>query len=78
MELWIRTQDKEKLLVVYELELDCYSANRKDYWTINNYGSTLGTYKSKERALEVLDEIQIEIENYVGTMAQIVYKMPQE
>lgn len=58
MELWIRSQDKEKLLVVGELELDCYNANKKDYWTVNNYGSALGTYKTKERALEVLDDIQ--------------------
>ena len=54
MELWIRSQDREYL---EKLE--------KIYLWKNSFGeykidgkSELGTYKTKERALEVLDEIQ--------------------
>lgn len=56
MELWIRSQDKKKLYNVRNLELDnletgiCYES--RDNFVL------LGKYKSKERALEVLDEIQ--------------------
>ena len=69
MELWIRSQNKEKLVKVNELSL--YDSNiLKNDFVLNdkpNYSSisiiandnyNLGSYKSKERALEVLDEIQ--------------------
>lgn len=69
MELWIRSQDKEVLTKVNNL---CYYT-RKDVaefiseeelskdiqhviWSPD--GSILGYYKTKERALKVLDEIQ--------------------
>jgi hypothetical protein len=69
MELWIRSQDKEDLLVVHNLglaykgkygfmdkigDIDGYCICE----FINDYHVKLGTYKTKERALEVLDEIQ--------------------
>ena len=73
--MWIRTQDKETLLNVNCI--DVYNLNKNE-WTIEACGNDLGTYNSKERALEVLDEIHDEISNYVGTMAQIVYEMPEE
>ena len=54
MELWIRSQDGEVLgkaeeIMIYQKEKQCEII-------INNY--TYGTYATKERALEVLDEIQ--------------------
>ena len=61
MELWIRSQDKELIQkvnigIMYLKDAtnrDCI-ANRD-----NETGfSILGTYRTKERALEVLDEIQ--------------------
>ena len=73
--MWIRTQDKETLLNVNCI--DVYNLNKNE-WIIEACGNDLGTYNSKERALEVLDEIHDEISNYVGTMAQIVYEMPEE
>lgn len=54
MELWIRSQDKEILLKVNELEIEANMIIAFD----NNKYQCLGTYKTKERALEVLDEIQ--------------------
>ena len=56
MELWIRSQDKTILtkinedIYVYD-NLDKTSTIKTDKWQ-------LGTYTTKERALEVLDEIQ--------------------
>ena len=62
MELWVRSQSKENLLKIKNLSIDnenkilgnLISDDNKsicDYWI-------LGTYKSKERALEIIDEIQ--------------------
>ena len=70
MDLYIRSQNKEKLVKVNELmafdsnilENDFVLNNNKpDYsnmYIIANDNYNLGTYKSKERALEVLNEIQ--------------------
>lgn len=54
MELWVRNQDKEILLKVNELEIE---TNMIIAFDGNKY-QCLGTYKTKERALQVLDEIQ--------------------
>lgn len=66
MNLWIRSQNKKALIKVNELFIvKCY----KDYMItdypvdypndgVTDLGINLGTYKTKERALEVLDEIQ--------------------
>lgn len=64
--MWIRTQNKESLVNV-----DNFSIVQDDYsyfYLINsdvgdNEYYELGEYKTKERALEVLDEIQKAIEN---------------
>ena len=56
--MWIRTQDKETLLNVNCI--DVYNLNKNE-WIIEACGNDLGTYNSKERALEVLDEIQKKI-----------------
>lgn len=57
MELWIRSQDKNILCEAIHFEL---SASKLSILGQNKayYGVVLGTYKSKKRALEVLDEIQ--------------------
>ena len=54
MELWVRSQDKEILLKVSELEIEINMIIAFD----GNKYQCLGTYKSKERALQILDEIQ--------------------
>lgn len=60
MELWIRSQDKTKLVkvdnIAYMDSSDDYEKEVHSLW--NDCKGILGTYKSKERALEVLDEIQ--------------------
>ena len=65
MELWIRSQDKKRLIKidnikVYEDSKDNYSDIRAVF---NDYELSLGEYKTKERALEVLDDISSKIKN---------------
>jgi hypothetical protein len=58
MELWIRSQDKEILTAVQHL--DIYEASiegEEECYVIEESGTDLGSYKSYQRALEVLDEI---------------------
>lgn len=59
MDLWIRSQDKTILIKVNSILID---DEQNSIYTNEQIGSsqltyTLGTYKSKERALEVLDDI---------------------
>ena len=66
--MWIRSQDKTVLVKVFDFRVDCcIGLDGENYIQGNldsNYDSyILGTYKSKERALEVLDEIQTYLEN---------------
>lgn len=59
MELWIRVQKNKQLnqglVKVEDLILEKYSANE---WSIRQSCDTLAIYKTEERALEVLDEIE--------------------
>lgn len=61
MELWIRSQDKEALMKVNNGVLYHQTEDMRDCIVINespSYYHIIGAYKTKERALEVLDEIQ--------------------
>ena len=68
MSIWVRSQDKEFLMKVDNinlgLDVDTNEPTRIFTFVDGTVTSfTLGTYKSKERALEVLDEIQAYLEN---------------
>ena len=54
MDLWIRSQDKETLCKVDDIHIE-----EQSLYTDTHLKICLGTYKTKERALEVLDEIQM-------------------
>ena len=60
MDLWIRSQRKERLCKTSNFVIR--EANKQGYYAIaeNRNKNTIeyGIYKTKERALEVLDEIQ--------------------
>ena len=87
MNLWIRSQDKESLVKVDNLYISvgnyiCYYVE-KGKEVPNTYyrpSGELGRYETKERALEVLDEIQEYIQHdcidrdFVAT----IYEMPKE
>lgn len=81
MNLWIRSQDKSYLMPIEDIISEFGGS-------LFYKGIILGDYKTKERALEVLDEIQKLIEpNYIRTFeykgyeeqpTTIVYEMPDE
>lgn len=91
MELWIRSQDKKmltKLDYIYLEPNNGLELQGGNHYMINK---SLGTYATKERALEVLDEIQKllmpiseykqEIDNLTinyKNIDTIVYEMPKE
>lgn len=80
MELWIRSQSKELLMKSPELRYNQKDNNHSilAYDTLGVY-RILGTYETKERALEILDEIQDLLQNaYVGGSNRVVYQMPKD
>ena len=58
MELWIRSQDKSLLIKVYNVFLNANYDNKRISTYDGDSNTTLGEYKTKERAIEVLDEIE--------------------
>lgn len=55
MNLWIRSQDGECLMKVDRLDIDYTNGTYKI--KAGGYQTTLAEYKSKTRALEILDEV---------------------
>lgn len=57
MKLWVRSQDKRTLINTRRIDVDDCNII---CWDEGEYASEvyMGLYKSKERALEILDEIQ--------------------
>lgn len=79
MELWIRSQDRESLRKIntgFYLKQDLSNYAKGEVIFIVSGGDKLGEYETKERALEVLDEIQEILET--RTVSQMVYEMPNE
>ena len=61
MELWIRSQDENNLIKVYDIWVDDTDRVDKGYVSImanSDFSFELGAYETKARAQEVLDEIQ--------------------
>lgn len=56
MELWIRSQNKKKLVKVNDVE-NTFDSTEGHFITDIN-GRILGKYDSNERCLEIMDEIQ--------------------
>ena len=91
MNLWIRSQDKMKLFKINNVCIT-FGDNTREYAIVYdepNGIEVLATYKTKERTLEVLDEIQRLIEDlqYIGYAIEKekfcgyrpnVYEMPKE
>lgn len=96
MDLWIRSQDRECLIKIENVYIDKRDFGNDDiqYYISTGTLTKLGTYKSKERALEVLDEIQERLINlqlvsleekgkarkdvYTRPYLECVYEMPKE
>ena len=56
MELWVRSQDKTNLYKIDNINID--DNDYSLYYQLSWGQVELGAYKTKERALQVLDEIQ--------------------
>lgn len=81
MELWIRSQKRDNLIKVDWLKMeetpDGYGC--KEYYICYRNERLLGSYKTKERALEVLDNIEKWITKTNENNQQvIIYEMPEE
>lgn len=73
MDLWIRSQDKKRIIKVEQLEIrEDISDTEEQIYSVcsinfkNTYGYNflrLGFYKTEKRALEILDKIQNRIVN---------------
>ena len=77
MELWIRSQDKTFLRKVNTIGI----VEGRDFWSIDeNLTVSFGKYKTKERAIEVLDEIQklLKTAELNDDINVIVYQMPEK
>jgi hypothetical protein len=78
MDLYVRSQNKDVLIKVNELVVESTEAGNK--WFISNYKldleskTYLGTYKTKQRCIEILDEIQETMELHKDF---VIYEMPQ-
>lgn len=83
MELWIRSQDKMNLVKVRQISVN-YQDNKQIianympelYENSGEYYEILGTYKTKERTIEVLDEIQDKMLN--GAFAKKINGLGEE
>lgn len=64
MNLWVRSQDKEVLTRVVDIWKD---TDKNEIWSKSSFATKncLGRYKTKERTIEVLDEIQNFMRNSV-------------
>lgn len=82
MELWIRTQDKMRLVKPNRLAIkrDSKTIGEGDYYIYESQNSLrYGTYTTKERTIEILNEIQDLLQNaYIGNASRIVYQMPKD
>ena len=98
MNLWIRSQDKERLIKVSNVQYtyrkgDLYSDVRSKHYIGTYYDNLeiLGEYTTKERALEVLNEIELALGckrtvfnntvvfvNVLENVNSMVYEMPEE
>lgn len=65
MDLWIRSQDKERLMKPIDFYIEetidyVNKSSQFDIYALNfaNDDIIIGTYKTNERAIEILDEIQ--------------------
>ena len=85
MELWIRSQDKRRLIKITQIEYTnsgYYGAKDKQWSILCQDEIWIGSYKTEERTLEILDDIQefLEQKDYEGNRyyEDNVYNMPKE
>lgn len=63
--IWIRSQDKNRLIFATNVYIDDYG----NFTLVKADSRIIGEYPTKERALQVLDEIQAVIVDYINTIS---------
>lgn len=75
--LWLITQNKQSVANVKEVTVNGkYIEGVMDRGFLNEWSKTLGKYESNERALEILGEIFMKIEENKGV--SVTYTMPKK
>ena len=59
--IWIRSQDKNRLIFATNIYIDDYGS----FVLVKANSHTIGEYPTKERALQLLDEMQAVINNEI-------------
>lgn len=87
MELWIRSQDRKRLIKPNRLHVKVDPRSREGYIFESANSLRYGTYESEERALEVLDEIEEHLDYLnIGNIDRVddkgfrvstIYQMPE-
>lgn len=85
MELWIRSQSKEKLVKIENIYISDEIRDGRAIMGCNSafINQDLGTYATKERALEILDKIETKMayindEYVIGHNNLMIFEMPKE
>lgn len=87
MRIWIRSQDKEMLILAEAISLWCNPSSDSKNFNISAYGGIVGEYSTKEKALKVLDMIEEHLKepkayNYNGDtfipVNKVLFQMPQD
>ena len=75
MDLWVRSQDRTKLMNTDSLVI---SKDKDTFYICDSLEGNIAEYKTKERAIEILDEIQ----NYIllpnTDNSAYIYEMPKK
>lgn len=60
MEVWVRSQDKRSFMIIEHISAEeiIVPNSRKTIWCVTANFGCIGEYPTKERCLEIIDEIQ--------------------
>lgn len=75
MEVWVRSQDKRSFMKIEHISAEeiIVPNSRKTRWCVTANFGCIGEYPTKERCLEIIDELQLRIAN-----GRNIYSMPKE
>jgi hypothetical protein len=76
--MWIRSQDKTKLIKIDSVIYGQFNCAHSIRTYIDNSDVILGIYKSKERCIEIINEIQEMIRSISVGQVTMVFEMPKE
>ena len=85
--IWVRSQDKEMLVEASNFRIfEGLDKGKVSYYTVDidsdlpqhPFTFELGRYSTKEKALKVLDKIEMAIFNRFYDSESVVFQMPQD